>query len=197
MGIEKQGAKPTGKNGYFMGQMMNLFHTGIYKKYYNKALIQGTLHILDIGCGGGKFIQYLSKKCHEYTLYGLDHSDEMIALSEKVNKELIERNKVFITKGSVMNLPYQNGQMDIVSAHETIQFWPDIEKSFSEIYRILKPGGSFHIINRFPKEGSKWWKLANLKNEIEYETAFEKAGFSSFEIDLKSKKGFIITKATK
>jgi len=87
--------------------------------------------------------------------------------------------------------------MDIVIANETVQFWPDILKSFSEIYRVLKENGSFYIINRYPPEGSKWRRIAILKDESDYKDAFDKAGFKNSQIDLHTIKGWIIATSQK
>ena len=162
MGLEKQGSKPTGKIGYFIGKMMNTFHTGFYNKYYDKVLPDSLLSILDIGCGGGSFINHLFNKNRKYKLFGLDHSEEMILLSKNVNKKPIKNGQALFECGSVTRLPFENETMDIVTANETVQFWPDISESFSEIYRVLKNDGRFFIINRYPPEGSKWWKMAKL-----------------------------------
>jgi len=197
MGIEKQGSKPTGKTGYFIGKMMNIFHTGFYKKYYDKVLPDSSISILDIGCGGGSLIKYLINKNQKYKLFGLDHSEEMVLLSKRVNKESVKNGQAFIDCGSVTKLSYENETMDIVIANETVQFWTDITKSFSEIYRVLKKDGCFFIINRYPPEGSKWWKIAKLKNETDFNNAFLKAGFKNIDIDLKTKKGWIISKTMK
>jgi len=197
MGIEKQGSKPTGMIGYFIGKMMNIFHTGFYKKYYDKVLPDNSISILDIGCGGGSLIKYLLNKNQKYKLFGLDHSEEMVLLSKKINKEPIKNGQAFIDCGSVTKLPYENETMDIVLANETVQFWPDISESFSEIYRVLKKDGCFFIINRYPPEGSKWWKIAKLKNENDFNNAFLKAGFKDIDIDLKTRNGWIITKTIK
>jgi len=153
MGLEKQGSKPTGKTGYIIGKMMNIFHTGFYKEYYNKILADSSLNILDIGCGGGSLIKYLNSRNIKYKLFGLDHSEEMVILSKNLNKESIKKGQVFIDCGSVTKLPYENETMDIVMANETVQFWTDIPESFSEIYRVLKKDGRFFIINRYPPEG--------------------------------------------
>lgn len=176
---------------------MNLFHTGFYKKYYNEKLPSDSIRILDIGCGGGSLIKYLTKKKKGYKLYGIDHSLEMVELSNKVNKQAVKEGQVNIVEGSVTNLPYDNEIMDVVIANETVQFWPDIEKSFTEIFRILKKGGYFFIINRYPPEGTKWRQIAKLKNENDFKLAFEKAGFERIDIDLRTKKGWIITKSKK
>ncbi len=197
MGIEKQGSKPTGKTGYFIGRMMNLFHTGFYKEFYGKVLPDDSLSILDIGCGGGSLIKYLIKKNKKYKLFGLDHSGEMVRLSKNVNRESIKSGQVFIACSSVTELPFENESMDIVTANETVQFWPDIDESFAEIYRVLIKDGRFFIINRYPPVGSKWWKMAKLKNENDFSCAFLKAGFKQIDLDLKTRKGWIIAKAVK
>lgn len=197
MGLEIQGSKPTGNNGIFMGRIMNLFHTGLYKRYYNRVLPSGSIKLLDIGCGGGRFIKYLANKHPDYKLAGIDHSPEMVELSGKVNRQEIKNGRVEIINASVTELPYNNETMDIVTANETVQFWPDIEKSFAEIFRILTQGGNFIIYNRYPSEGTKWWKIAKLKSSDDFYSVLEKAGFKHTEIDLASRKAWIIVKSEK
>lgn len=197
MGLEKQGSKPSGKAGYFIGKLMNLFHTGFYKKYYSKVLPDHSISLLDIGCGGGGLIKYLINNNKNYKIFGLDHSEEMVLLSKKVNERSIKNGQAIIECGSVIKLPFQNEAMDFVSANETVQFWPDIHASFAEIYRVLKKDGQFFIINRYPPEGSKWWKMAKLKNVNEYNSAFQKAGFTKIDINLTTRKGWIIAKTIK
>ena len=42
-----------------------------------------------------------------------------------------------------MELPYETGKFDLVTAFETVYFWSDLKQSFSEVYRVLKHGGMF------------------------------------------------------
>ena len=197
MGLENQGSKPKGRTGIIFGKLMNAFHTGIYIKYFNNNLPVDNSVILDIGCGGGKFLKYLSAKNSTYRLFGLDHSEEMVSLSQKINQETIKQNRMEIFLGSVINIPVNNDLIDMVTAFETVQFWPDIERSFTEIARVLKKGGVFTIINWYPREGSKWWKIAKLKSEKEYIMQFENSGFEKVVTDLNYKKGWIIIKGIK
>ncbi|MCK4661386.1 MAG: class I SAM-dependent methyltransferase [Bacteroidales bacterium] len=197
MGIEKQGSKPTGYIGKIIGRLMNKLHTTLYVKYFKNDLPPDNSIILDIGCGGGKFIKFLSDTNDSYKLFGLDHSPEMAELSKKVNRQAINKKQVTIIHGSVSEIPIENNKIDLATAFETVQFWPDIDKSFSEIARLLKNEGSFLIINRYPPEGSKWWRMAKIKNDKEYIAKLEKAGFSEVTIDLDYKKGWIFVKATK
>ena len=197
MGIEKQGSKPSGTIGKILGRLMNQFHTSFYINYFDKNNIPDNYKILDIGCGGGKFIKYLSQNNKTYQLYGLDHSKEMIELTRKINSEAIKQNRLKLIVGSVTKIELEDNSLDFISAFETVQFWPDIDKAFSEVYRILDKNGIFLIINRYPKEGTKWWNLATLKSDKDFYVQFEKSGFKDISIDLNYRNGWIIAKGQK
>ena len=197
MGLETQGAKPTGFIGKLIGRLMNKFHTQLYIDYFTSHIPAANSKILDIGCGGGKFLKYLSEVSDTYTLFGLDHSEEMIALSERVNQAAIAQNRLKLFTGSVTEIPLDDSSLDWVTAFETVQFWPDINQSFSEVARALKSGGRFLIINYYPREGSKWWKLAKLKSVEDYKSHLAKNGFTEVNCDLTIKKGWIVVEAIK
>ena len=197
MGLEEQGSKPTGFIGKIIGRLMNQFHTPSYVDYFKNKLPEDNSKILDVGCGGGKFLQFLSDSNESYLLYGLDHSPEMIALSTKINKRAIDQNQLKLLQGSVTHIRLENSSIDLVTAFETVQFWPDIDQSFLEINRLLKAGGQFLIINLYPPEGSKWWKIFKIKSDKEYIQNLENAGFGQIIVDLKFKNGWIIVRATK
>ncbi len=99
--------------------------------------------ILDIGCGGGININRMAEKAKK--VYGVDYSIESVKLSREVNEKLIREGKVEIQEGNVKNLAFEDDTFDIVTAFETVYFWPDIEKCFGEVKRVLKPGGTFLI----------------------------------------------------
>ncbi len=197
MGIEKQGAKPYGLAGKMVGWIMNKAHTPLYRKYFRKQLPEPGSVCFDIGCGGGAFLRFLDKQEKGYQLYGLDHSPEMVELCEKTNTQVINDGRLKVYISGVDPIPASSDSVDMITAFETVQFWPDTGSAFLEIYRILKPCGKFMIINHFPKEGSKWWKLAKLKSERDYRDHLNSAGFYKVDIDLKFKKGWIIVKAEK
>ena len=149
---------------------MNSFQTSLYVDYFKKKNLSDNCRILDIGCGGGKFLKYLSKKGDKFKLWGLDHSKEMIDLSTHLNKKVIKNGRLKLLTGTVTQIDINDNSLDLVTAFETVQFWPNIIDAFSEIFRILDNEGEFLIINRFPKEGTKWWKMTNLKSEDDYMT---------------------------
>jgi ubiquinone/menaquinone biosynthesis C-methylase UbiE len=197
MGLEKQGSKPSGLAGKIIGRLMNQFHTSLYINFFNKKTIPENCRILDLGCGGGKFIKYLSTKSESYRLYGLDHSKEMIDLSRQLNKKAIKQNRLKLILGSVSDIEIEDNSIDLASAFETVQFWPNIDKAFSEVFRVLDENGGFLIINRYPAEGTKWWELANLKSGKDFQETFKEHGFKDVSIDLDYKKGWIIAKGIK
>ena len=100
-------------------------------------------YILDVGCGGGININRMAKDAKK--VYGIDYSIESVKLSREVNEKLIDNGQVEIHEGNVKDLPFEDNTFDIVTAFETVYFWPDIEKCFGEVKRVLKPGGTFLI----------------------------------------------------
>ena len=192
-----QGGKPQGIIGKIIGRMMNRFHIVNYKKIFDRLEIYENYNILDIGCGGGKFVHYISSRIGSGKSIGIDHSLEMVKLSEKVNAENIQKRKVEIIQGDVSDIQFESETFDIITALETIQFWPDIKVGLKEIYRCIKNDGRFVIINRFPKPGTKWYNIVQIKNENEYENILEQVGFTNIKIDIKELNGWIVVMAKK
>ena len=199
MAIEDLGAKPTGGIGRIIGILMNRLQTAVYAQCIDKRLPPDGSMIVDIGCGGGRFIKYLSESNPSFQLLGIDHSSEMVKLSKWTNRRQLrlKHSQVTILHASVKQIPLDDNQADLVTAFDTINFWPDIQKSFSEVLRILKKGGKFLIMNGFPSEGSRWWRIAKLKSDKEYVTMLTRVGFRETTVDLNHKPGWIVATATK
>ncbi|WP_164130121.1 class I SAM-dependent methyltransferase, partial [Sharpea azabuensis] len=101
--------------------------------------------ILDVGCGGGATIKDLLKLSEESIIYGLDYAQKSIEISSLNNKEELNK-RVFLKEGDVAQLPYEDNKIDLVTAVETVYFWPDITKGLEEIHRVLKTGGQINIL---------------------------------------------------
>ena len=187
-----QGKKPIGKVGYIIGMLMNLLQTNGYLKIINQNKNCVGNYLLDIGCGGGAFINKLVKYEKVKKAYGIDHSEKMIELSNKKNKQFIKYGMIKIERSSVDNLPFNEDMFDTVTALETIQFWPTMDKSIKEVRRVLKEKGYFIIVNRYPTESSRWYTKMQLKNTSEYKDILERCGFMVKKIDKEQRKGWII-----
>ena len=135
-------ARPYGRLGRITLRMMNLTHTPMAK--WNLSLInfKPGWTILDVGCGGGKNISRMLRLSQESTVYGIDYSEESVAMSIKKNQKYIGK-RCFIEHGNVIQMPFENSKFDLVTAYETVYFWPNLPKAFSEVYRVLKPEGIF------------------------------------------------------
>lgn len=143
MGFFDNMRKPKGKLGKIQLKSMNKEHTPVSLWGLKHLDIKPDDVILDVGCGGGINVNRMAEKAKK--VYGIDYSIESVNLSREVNYQEIYDGKVEIHKGNVKNLPYDDNTFDIVTAFETVYFWPDIEKCFGEVKRVLKPGGIFLI----------------------------------------------------
>ncbi len=143
MGIFDNMRKPKGKLGNIQLKSMNKEHTPVSLWGLKHLNIKENDIILDVGCGGGININRMASNAKR--VYGVDYSIESVKLSREVNEENINQGKVEVIEANVRDLPFDDDTFDIVTAFETIYFWPDIEKCFGEVKRVLKPGGIFLI----------------------------------------------------
>lgn len=131
--------------GRFMLRSMNKGHEKLAKWGRSYLNIDKNYTVLDLGCGGGRNIEYFLTKADK--VYGLDHSETSVKMASEINKKAIDTGRCQILVGDVKSLPLEDESIDIVTAFETIYFWNDIEECFREIYRVLKNGGQFLICN--------------------------------------------------
>ena len=131
--------------GRFMLKSMNKGHEKLARWGRSYLNIEKDYTVLDLGCGGGRNIEYFLTKAKK--VYGLDHSETSVRISSEMNKEAINSGRCQILLGDVKNLPFKDESIDVVTAFETIYFWNDIEECFREIYRVLRKGGQFLICN--------------------------------------------------
>jgi ubiquinone/menaquinone biosynthesis C-methylase UbiE len=138
--------KPEGWFGRMMASGMN---GGAHKRLARWGMthfnVQGD--ILDVGCGGGGNIKRMLQMDSVSTVSGVDYSAVSVRKSSEVNGNAISEGRCRIVQGNVVDLPFEKNTFDTVTAFETVYFWPSIERSFEEVYRVTKPGGTFAITN--------------------------------------------------
>jgi len=139
--------KPTGEEGKVIASSMNEDHFGVTTWGLNKISIKEEDIILDIGCGGGRTINRLANIAKKGRVIGVDYSMDCVNWSKEFNKELIDEKRVEVYNANVEKLPFENNKFNVVTAVETIYFWPDLLKSFKEVKRVLKSSGTFIVIN--------------------------------------------------
>ena len=134
-------------NGHAMLARMNEHHKALHKWALEHVSLDRAERILDIGCGGGDNLHNLGRLLPHARLWGLDYSEASIRKCREVNLEAVEAGRLRLHQGSVEQLPYEAGSFDLVTAFETVYYWPDIEKSFRRVLEALDDRGAFLICN--------------------------------------------------
>jgi len=182
-----QTAHPDGFWGRIMLRCMNFGHAPLTNWGLGHLDFADGMTMLDIGCGGGATLKRLIKRSKGGKAYGIDISQESVAKARKVNAHLLDK-QVFIQQGSADNLPYDDHTFDLVTAVETVYFWPDLPKCFLEVKRVLKPGGQFAIIVEVIEGDSKWTDIIDgmaAYTPEQLANLLQQAGFNNVEIHRK------------
>ena len=133
-----------------------LFQKEVAEKLLNSFILPLATHhsplttIVDIGCGTGFLTYGLAEKFPYANIFGVDISHDMLKVARgKMGGRKLEAGSgrchkkpyFFATDGSV--LPYKNETFDIAASNLTYQWIGNLEGSFREAYRVLKPGSVF------------------------------------------------------
>ena len=77
----------------------------------------------------------------------VDYSELSVEKAKEYNKAMIAAGRCEVLQGDVPDLQLPKETFDLATAFETIYFWPGLEKCFSRVTKVLKPGGYFMICN--------------------------------------------------
>ena len=101
--------------------------------------------VLDLGSGGGIDVLLSAKRVGPTgKAYGLDMTDEMLALAND-NKRRAGAENVEFLKGEIEDIPLPNASVDVIISNCVINLSGDKRKVLSEAFRVLKPGGRFAV----------------------------------------------------
>lgn len=184
-----------------MVSMMNLGHRALADWGFQFLTIPENAAVLDCGCGGGANIERLLKKSPYGIVKGIDCSAVSVEKSQKLNRKAVRMGRCTVLQGSVMNMIFAGDWFDAATAFETVYFWPDLPQSFREVYRVLKPGGTFLICNECsdPEKDSEWTQIVDgmtIYTDVQLKAALEQASFQNVEIH-KNGRGWLCVTAVK
>jgi len=157
------------------------------------AKLQPGETVLDLGSGGGIDVLLSAKRVGPTgKAYGLDMTEEMLALAEQ-NKLKSGLKNVEFLKGEIENIPLPPNTVDVIVSNCVINLSGDKDRVLREAFRVLKPGGRFAISDvvvrgEVPREIRKSMELwvgcvAGALSETEYREKLAAAGFESVDIE--------------
>ena len=144
----------------------------------------------------------LLKKCPESIVKGIDYSSVSVEKARKLNQQAIMDGRCAIWQGSVAEIIFAASWFDLVTAFETVYFWPDLPQCFREVYRVLKPGGTFFICNECSGDtdkDEKWTEKIDgmtIYKDVQLREILEQTGFRNIQIH-KNGKGWLCLTAEK
>lgn len=100
--------------------------------------------VLDLGCGTGAMLERISKENPKAFLFGLDLSVNMI---REAKRKYIPNTEFII--GDAENLPYESEKFDVVICNQSFHHYPNPQKAFDEVYRVLKKSGIFILCDMY------------------------------------------------
>ena len=149
--------------------------------------------VLDLGSGGGIDVLLSAKRVGPAgKAYGLDMTDEMLALARENQRKAGVGNAEFL-KGEIESIPLPDGAVDVIISNCVINLSADKDRVLREAFRVLKPGGRFAVSDvvtrgEVPEEIRKnmlLWAgcVAGALDENEYRAKLAAAGFEAIGIE--------------
>jgi len=149
--------------------------------------------VLDLGSGGGiDVLLSASRVGPTGKAYGLDMTDDMLALAHENQKRAGVTNVEFL-KGEIENIPLPDCSVDVIISNCVINLSADKDRVLREAFRVLKPGGRFAVSDvvvrgEVPAEVRKSMLLwvgciAGALRDDDYIARLKQAGFESIDIE--------------
>lgn len=149
--------------------------------------------VLDLGSGGGIDVLLSARRVGPSgKAYGLDMTDEMLALARENQRKAGVTNAEFL-KGAIESVPLPDNSVDVIISNCVINLSADKDRVLREALRVLKPGGRFAVSDvvvrgEVPAEIRRSVELwigciAGALEENEYRERLAKAGFEKIEVE--------------
>src|SRR3990172_7925397 len=149
--------------------------------------------VLDLGSGGGIDVLLSARRVGPTgKAYGLDMTDEMLALARENQKKAGVENVEFL-KGEIEQIPLPDNAVDVIISNCVINLSADKDRVLAEAFRVLKPGGRLAVSDvvvrgEIPAQIRRSVELwigcvAGALEEQEYRDKLAKAGFEAIDVE--------------
>ena len=150
--------------------------------------------VLDLGSGGGIDVILSARRVGPTgKAYGLDMTDEMLALAQE-NKRKSGLTNVEFLRGEIENIPLPSDSVDVIISNCVINLSGDKDRVLKEAFRVLKPGGRFAVsdvvvrgdVPEAIRKNMELWVgcIAGALSETDYRAKLAAAGFGGIEIEV-------------
>jgi arsenite methyltransferase len=150
--------------------------------------------VLDLGSGGGVDVLLSGRRVGPTgTVYGLDMTDEMLALAQENARQAGATNVHFL-KGVIEDVPLPAASVDVVISNCVVNLSPDKDTVLAEIARVLRPGGRIGISDVLAEDhltpsdraarGSYVGCIAGALSVSEYRRGLEAVGLADIEVEV-------------
>jgi ubiquinone/menaquinone biosynthesis C-methylase UbiE len=150
--------------------------------------------VLDLGSGGGIDVILSARRVGPAgKAYGLDMTDEMLALARENARKAGVANTEFL-KGEMEAIPLPDASVDVIISNCVVNLSPDKDAALREAYRVLRPGGRIAIADimvrgEMPaalRQSLELWAgcMAGALRESEYRSKLAAAGFTGIDIEV-------------
>jgi ubiquinone/menaquinone biosynthesis C-methylase UbiE len=102
---------------------------------------------VDLGCGPGHLVVELARQAAELHVTGVDLSAEMLAQAGENAQRAGAAGQVSFRPGAAQQIPFPAGSLDLVVSTLSLHHWSDPVTVLDEVARVLRPGGSFFILD--------------------------------------------------
>lgn len=149
--------------------------------------------VLDLGSGGGIDVLLSARRVGPTgKAYGLDMTDEMLALARENQRQAGVENVEFL-RGEIENIPLPDNSVDVIISNCVINLSADKDRVLREAFRVLKPGGRFAVsdvvvhgdVPAEVRQNVLLWVgcIAGALQDTEYISKLGDAGFEAIEIE--------------
>ena len=146
--IARQLSCPTGFFGRIMGRLMNRLNAQLNAFAVRQLDLTPSDRVLEIGFGGGSLPSLIAGAAF---VGGVDRSRDMVGRAKARFSKAVSAGRADFREGNVEELPFEASSFEKVCTVNTVYFWSSLDAGFTEIRRVLSPGGSV-VIGFLPKE---------------------------------------------
>jgi ubiquinone/menaquinone biosynthesis C-methylase UbiE len=124
--------------------LTTVFYQAVHKRLLEYVELPEQPNVLDLGCGTGRLLNRLAAQFRDLQGTGLDLSTQMLRQARQRNQH---HPQLIFVQGNAESLPFTDNQFDAVFNTISFLHYPNPERVFAEVSRVLRPQGKFYLVD--------------------------------------------------